>query len=56
MFTDCELGKKKKCPFCGVSYEISYCGVAHGENKISLMKQCPLVKSDKKDTKGKKGR
>ena len=47
--------KGRSCGFCGGDDEtVLYCGIAHGETRISEMKGCPQIKVEKK-TKVKKG-
>jgi|TARA_R110000796_G_C14269343_1_gene401052 hypothetical protein len=47
MFLLCKL-KDKKCAFCGSCKDQIHCGIAKGENKISLMNKCPLKPKKKK--------
>lgn len=49
MFIDCELGKKKRCCFCGESKGELFCGIAKGVTNLSEMKVCPEDKDEKKD-------
>ena len=53
-FENCKFKGNQMCGYCGSSQNIQYCGVAHGENKISELKHCPQDKTVKKEKKGRK--
>lgn len=47
MFLFCQI-KEKSCAFCGTSNNNLYCGIEKGDNKISIMKKCPLKTKKKR--------
>lgn len=47
MFIHCPM-QNKICAFCAKFKEVLYCGIATGENRISMMNKCPYKPKKKK--------